>query len=163
MNSTNLRGATLKWVKYLREEKLATGKDRKRVGKEEERRWSTVSLPPPPLWSWQYNPQGRSPWISPPLPKQKCIIRTEPSLSKRDFLAKNGKSVRCPRRAKCGGLAQTSLPCSRSLLWNLARHGERIGRSFTLSCCGHCKTWPADSQGKANRATDSSPFPLTLL
>lgn len=62
-----------------------------------------------------------------PLLKQKCIIRTQPSLSEGDFLAKNGKSVRCPRRAKHSGLAQTSLPHSPSLLWNSAQHGERKG------------------------------------
>lgn len=102
------------------------------------------------------------------LPKQKCIIRTELSLSERDFLAKNGKSVRCPRRAKHGRLAQTSLP--QTALEFSTAWGEK-GRSFTLSSCGHLETWPADSQraehpkegSQSNTQSSFSPNPAIIF
>ena len=146
---------------------MATEKDRKsaRGGRGEEVQHCVFAIPTPPELAVQS--LGSESMNISPLPKQKCIIRTEPSLSERDFLAKNGKSVRCPRRAKCVGLARTSLPRSPSLLWNSARHGERKGG---VSLChlvgtvrpGHLTVRGLSILRKAQRATDSSPFPLTL-
>lgn len=111
----------------MREGKSATGKDGKRVrgGRREDVQHCVFVTPTLPELAVQTS--GSESMNISPLPKQKCIIRTEPSLRERDFLAKNGKSVRCPRRAKCGRLARTLLPRSLSLLWNSARHGERKG------------------------------------
>lgn len=97
------------------------GRDREKEG---ERRLVYVTPASPELAA---QASGLESMNIPFLPKQKCIIRTELSLSERDFLAKNGKSVRCPRRAKRGRLARTSLPRSPSLLWNSAQHGGRKG------------------------------------
>lgn len=169
-NSTNPRGTNLKRVKYLRDRKLAAGKDGKRVrggrGRGEEVKHCVFVTPIPPELAVQSS--GSESMNISPLPKQKCIIRTESSLSERDFLAKNGKSVRCPRRAKCGGLARTSLPRSPSLLWNSARHWERKGGVSLCHLVGTVRPDPLTVRGlstprKAHRATDGSPFPLTLL
>lgn len=122
---------------------MAIGKDGKmaREGIGEEVQHCVFATTTPPELAVQSS--GSESMNISPLPKQKCIIRTELSLSKRDFLAKNGKSVRCPRRAKRGGLAQTSL--SQPALEFSSAWGEK-GRSFTLSSGGHCETWPVDSQ-----------------
>lgn len=154
-------------MKSVRKGKKATGKDGKRVrrGRGEEVQHCVFAIPRPlELAVWSSGSESMKISL---LPKQKCIIRTELSLSERDFLAKNGKSVRCPRRAKHGRLAQTSLPRSLRLLWNSAQLGERKGG---VSLCHLVGTWRPDqltvrglsTLRKAQRATDSPPFPLTL-
>lgn len=146
---------------------MAIGKDGKRAreGRGEEVQHCVFATTTPPELAVQSS--GSESMNISPLPKQKCIIRTELSLSKRDFLAKNGKSARCPRRAKRGGLAQTSLPHSPSLLWNSARHGERKGGVSLCHLVGTARPGQLTVRGlstlkKAHRAIDSSPFPLTL-
>lgn len=146
---------------------MATGKDGKRVrgGREDEVQHCVFATPAPPELAVQ--PSGSESMNICPLPKQKCIIRTQPSLSEGDFLAKNGKSVRCPRRAKCSGLARTSLPRSPSLLWNSAQHGERKGGVSPCHLVGTARPGQLTDRGlstlrKSCRETDCSPLPLTL-
>lgn len=128
-NSAPQRGTD--W-KYFREGKLATEKDGKRVRGErgEEVQHCVFATPAPPELAVQ--PSGSESMNISPLPKQKCIIRTDESERER-FSGQKWQKCEVSQASQARRIGTELAPSlSQPALEFSSAWGEK-GRSFTLS------------------------------